>query len=121
VVAALVAFATVAAAQTNTGEVAGVVMDASGGVLPGATVTATHPASGAVVSRVTDGEGRFFLPALRAGAWDVTVALAGFSPQTRTGTPSAEACSNSTATMRRASGLLARVSHVRSVRLQADR
>ena len=84
-VAIVVAFATVAAAQTNTGEVAGVVMDASGGVLPGATVTATHPASGTVVTRVTDGEGRFFLPALRTGAWDVTVALAGFSPQTRTG------------------------------------
>ena len=41
-VAAVVAFAAVASAQTNTGEVAGVVKDASGGVLPGATVTATH-------------------------------------------------------------------------------
>ena len=46
--------------------------DTSGGVLPGATVTATHPASGTVVERVTDGEGRFFLPALRIGQWEVT-------------------------------------------------
>ena len=65
-----------AAAQTNTGEIAGVVKDTSGGVLPGATVTATHPASGTVVERVTDGEGRFFLPALRIGQWEVTATLA---------------------------------------------
>ena len=63
--------ATVALGQINTGEINGVVRDSSGGVLPGATVTATHPASGIVVERVTDGEGRFFLPALRIGAWDV--------------------------------------------------
>jgi len=74
-----------ASSQTNTGEVAGVVMDASGGVLPGATVTAAHAASGTVVTRVTDAEGRFFLPALRVGAWDLMIALAGFAPQTRKG------------------------------------
>jgi len=73
----------VAAAQTNTGEVAGTVMDESGGVLPGATVTATHPASGTVATRVTDAEGRFFLPALRVGTWDLTVVLPGFVSQTR--------------------------------------
>ena len=38
-------------AQTNTGEIAGVVKDASGGVLPGVTVTARHAASGTVVER----------------------------------------------------------------------
>src|SRR5216684_9010464 len=42
-----------AIAQTNTGEVSGVVRDISGGVLPGATVTARHVASGLVVERVT--------------------------------------------------------------------
>jgi len=59
--------ATDALAQFNTGEIAGVVRDSSGGVLPGATVTATHPASGTVVERVTDAQGRFFLAALRIG------------------------------------------------------
>ena len=44
-------------------------------MLPGATVTATHPASGTVVERVTDGEGRFFLPALRIGQWEVTATM----------------------------------------------
>jgi len=31
----------------------------SGAVLPGATISATRVASGTVVERVTDGEGRF--------------------------------------------------------------
>ncbi len=77
-------FVTVAAAQINTAEIAGVVRDSSGGVLPGATVTATHSASGTMVERVTDGEGRFFLPALRIGQWEVTVTMSGFAPQTMT-------------------------------------
>jgi hypothetical protein len=68
-------------AQTNTGEISGVVQDSSGGVLPGATVTARHPASGTVLERVTDGEGRFFLPALRIGDWEVTAVLQGFAQQ----------------------------------------
>ncbi|MBI2188598.1 MAG: carboxypeptidase regulatory-like domain-containing protein [Acidobacteria bacterium] len=84
--AALVAaIAPASAAQTNTGEIAGVIEDASGGVLPGATVVATHPASGAIVERVTDAAGRFVLPALRIGTWDVTVTMPGFAPQTRAG------------------------------------
>ena len=71
--------------QINTGEIAAVVRDSSGGVLPGAAVTGTHGASGTVIERVTDTEGRVFLPALRVGAWDVTVAFPGFAPETRTG------------------------------------
>ena len=72
-----------AAGQINTGEIGGVVRDTSGGVLPGATVTATHAATGIVVERVTDGEGRFFLPALRIGTWTVEARLEGLSPQTQ--------------------------------------
>ena len=51
-----------ALAQTNTAQMTGVVRDSSGGVLPGATVIAIQQATGTVVERVTDGEGRFFLP-----------------------------------------------------------
>ncbi len=82
---ALVLVPAAATPQTNTGELAGVVVDASGGVLPGAAVTATHRVSGTVATRVTDAEGRFFLPVLRVGAWDITVTLAGFAPHTRRG------------------------------------
>ena len=74
-----------ALAQTNTAQMTGVVRDSSGGVLPGATVTAIQPATGTVVERVVDGEGRFFLPELRIGEWDVTAALAGFAPQVHRG------------------------------------
>lgn len=70
-----------ASAQTNTAEIGGVVKDASDAVIPGATVTATHPASGTVVERVSDAEGRFFLPALRIGEWEITAVLSGFAPQ----------------------------------------
>jgi hypothetical protein len=72
-------------AQANVGEVSGVVRDASGGVLPGATVTATHAESGLVVERTTDEAGRFYLPALRTGRWAITASLTGFAPVTRDG------------------------------------
>ena len=72
-------------AQINTGEISGVVLDSSGAVLPGATVTATHITSGIMVERVTDQEGRFFLPAMRIGPWDLETRLAGFATQTRRG------------------------------------
>ena len=74
----LVGFGHGVTAQTNTGEIVGIVLDESAAVLPGATVVAVHPATGATVERVTDAEGRFFLPALTTGAWAVTVELAGF-------------------------------------------
>ena len=73
--------ATAALAQINSGEIGGVVRDTSGGVLPAATVTATHVATGIVVERVTDDEGRFFLPALRIGIWIVEARLEGFASQ----------------------------------------
>jgi hypothetical protein len=80
----LVFSASVTAAQINTGEISGVVRDSVGGVLPGATVVATHTASGQKVERVTDGEGRYFLPALRLGVWMVEARLTGLATQTRT-------------------------------------
>ena len=66
------------AAQMNTGTLSGIVRDASGGVLPGATVVAAQPDSGLTEQRVTDIEGRFFLSSLAIGEWQVTVSLAGF-------------------------------------------
>jgi hypothetical protein len=66
------------ARQINTAEITGVVKDHLGGVLPGAAVIAAHPASGTKVERVTDPEGRFFLPQLRIGTWDVRITFAGF-------------------------------------------
>ena len=72
-------------AQTNTGEVGGIVRDESGGALVGAVIVARHAESGAVIQRVTDAAGRFFLRALRTGQWDITASMDGFAPQTHKG------------------------------------
>ena len=53
-----------AGAQCNTAELSGIVKDAKGGVLPGVIVVALHVASGRRTERLSDGEGRFILPAL---------------------------------------------------------
>jgi hypothetical protein len=81
---ALAVFASTASAQTNTGEIAGTVRDPSGAGVPDASVTATHVESGTSVMRVTDREGRFFLPALRIGLWEILADLPGaFTPTRR--------------------------------------
>jgi hypothetical protein len=74
-----------AAAQANSGEISGVVRDSSGAVLPGTSVVATHAATNTVVERVTDAQGRFFLPALQIGLWDLRASLPGFTPQIHRG------------------------------------
>ncbi len=85
IVSCLVWMAVGLSAQTNTGALTGVVRDTSGGVLPGATVLAIHPDSGRTVERVVDAEGRFFLPALPIGSWEVAVEMPGFGRETQTG------------------------------------
>ena len=67
---------TAAAATAQTGEIAGVVVDTTGGVLPGATVTLTGAAGGATTQ--ADAEGRFTFGRLPAGVYAVTVFLSGF-------------------------------------------
>ena len=74
--------ATIAAAQT--GEIAGVVVDATGGVLPGATVTLAGGPGGAMTAQ-TDAEGRFRFTGLFPGVYTVTVFLSGFGEATVAG------------------------------------
>ena len=65
-------------AQYNTAELSGIVRDAQGSVLPGATVVATHAPSGRKTTRVTDTAGRFLLPDLAVGPYVIVVELEGF-------------------------------------------
>ncbi len=65
--------------------ISGVVVDQNGGALPGASVTATHVATKAARSVVTDDEGRFRFVELPPGAYTVRVACAGFAVEERTG------------------------------------
>ena len=74
-----------AAAQTDTGEISGVVRDSQGGVLPGVSIVAEHLESGTRIERVTDGEGRYFLASLRTGTYTITAELQGFRRTIRSG------------------------------------
>ncbi len=64
------------------GVLTGVVKDASGAVLPGATITLTAPALASPRSVVTDDQGRYRLENLPAGRYSVEAALSGFQPRT---------------------------------------
>ena len=76
----------VAWAQSETGNIAGVVRDASGAVLPGVTVEAASPALiEKVRTVVTDSEGLYRIVDLRPGAYTVTFTLPGFSTFVRDG------------------------------------
>jgi hypothetical protein len=66
-------------AQETTASIVGVVRDAGGGVIPGASVTAAHD-GGLAVYAATDGSGRFRFPALPPGVFAVTAFLSGFAP-----------------------------------------
>jgi hypothetical protein len=61
-----------------TSAIAGVVLDSSGGVIPGATVTATNQATSGAFTAVTASNGTFNIPALSVGKYTVTVTLQGF-------------------------------------------
>ena len=69
--------APVAIAQEVTGAIDGVVRDADGAVLPGATVQATGPVGNVIA--VTGGNGEFRFPRLPSGKYTVTASLDGFA------------------------------------------
>ena len=62
----------------------GTVSDATGAVLPGATVTAVNEATGNTFVAVTDEGGRYRIP-VRTGTYKLTTELAGFTTVTRSG------------------------------------
>ena len=69
------------AAQELRGSIEGVVRDASGAVLPGATVEAKAE-NGAVLSTTSDAAGNYRFPAVAPGSYVVTANLASFAPGT---------------------------------------
>src|SRR5947208_15645480 len=70
-------------AQVEQGRLLGTVKDAQGGVLPGATVTATSPALIGQRTALTEPDGRYLLTNLPSGQYSLRFELQGFQPFTR--------------------------------------
>jgi hypothetical protein len=68
---------------SSTGSISGQVIDESGGVLPGVTVTATSPAQMGVLTAVTNEEGIYRFPSVPPGVYKLQFELAGFSTLVR--------------------------------------
>jgi hypothetical protein len=65
-------------AQTATSRVRGVVTDTLGGLVPGATVTATHEDTGLERTAVSNGSGQYAFDAMPLGKYTITLTLQGF-------------------------------------------
>src|SRR5918994_6035133 len=72
-------------AQANTTSITGSVLDASRTVVSGAQVSARHLETGLVRTAPTQADGRYVLPALPVGAYEIRVEMAGFRPLVRRG------------------------------------
>ena len=63
---------------TSNSSISGMVVDSGGGVIPGATITATNDATAGTSTAVSAANGTFTIPGLIAGKYTVSVALQGF-------------------------------------------
>ncbi|HEY6376964.1 MAG TPA: carboxypeptidase-like regulatory domain-containing protein, partial [Edaphobacter sp.] len=72
-------------AQTSFGQIAGNVTDASGAVVPAATVTITNVGTQVVRTVTSDEKGYFILTNIPIGDYAVQVTAAGFRGENRTG------------------------------------
>ncbi len=68
-----------------TGSISGTLMDATGGVIPKATMTATNPATGVRNKTTTDDKGFYSFPSLVVGTYTVKAEAAGFREQEKKG------------------------------------
>jgi hypothetical protein len=85
VLAACVFSSQSASAQVLYGSIVGTVTDASGALVPGATVTVTNTNTNATRETKTDGGGRYTIGNVPAGNYDLKIAASGFRPVARTG------------------------------------
>ena len=83
-IVALLFVPSLVSAQT-TATVSGTVHDKDGGVIPGATATATNAATSLVRSSATGAEGRYVLAGLPPGTYELRIEILGFKPHVRRG------------------------------------
>jgi len=72
-------------AQVETAQITGTVKDATGAVVPNASVTATHLQTNREHATRTDDRGRYVLPALPIGDYEVAAQFSGFKRAVRRG------------------------------------
>src|SRR3989454_7271455 len=70
-------------AQSTFATLTGTILDSSGAVLPGVTITVTNTRTRSTRTVVTDNVGNYLLPNLDAGEYRIVTALSGFAEQTR--------------------------------------
>lgn len=75
----LTAIPTLGFSQERSGAIEGVVKDASGAMLPGATVEARSPSLIGVQTAISDGQGNYRFPALTPGVYEISATLQGFT------------------------------------------
>ena len=68
---------------STTATIRGTIQDSSGGVLPGATITATNTGTKAVQTTVSDDRGQYLFAGLFPGNYDLRVELSGFKSYER--------------------------------------
>src|SRR3954463_5659439 len=85
VLSALLLAGDVMAQGGSTAQISGTVRDESGGVLPGAAVTATQTDTGVTRTVVTEADGAYVLANLPLGPYRLDVQLSGFRGYSRTG------------------------------------
>src|ERR1051326_4149399 len=66
-------------AQNIASSIVGSVVDSSGAAVAGASVTVTNPDTGTVRKTTSDTSGRYSVPAILAGQYDITVEKSGFA------------------------------------------
>jgi hypothetical protein len=82
VVVLLVMSARTGAAQITAATLSGTIKDQTGGILPGADVTARNTGTGLSRSVVTNTDGVFTIPGLQPGKYEVKAGLPGFNTVT---------------------------------------
>src|SRR5437016_2449509 len=75
----------IASAQDTTGTILGTITDASGAVLPGVTITVKNVDTSQARTLVSDAAGRYRVPLLQPGRYEVTAQLSGFQTMVRSG------------------------------------
>src|SRR5215813_4195637 len=69
--------------RATTADLAGVVSDQSQAVLPGVSIVVTNKDTNARRNGITDRDGRYLIPGLPPGIYDVSATLSGFAPRLR--------------------------------------